>query len=76
MANAILMTGDKEFKLTARGCDFTLSFDAERNEWVMHTVNAMVHAYNRGHAIPKFFASLADVEAKYKSWRGIAALAA
>jgi hypothetical protein len=76
MAHAIVMTGEKEFKLTARGCDFTLVFDVQRNEWAMYTVNAMVRAYNRGYAIPKFFATLAEVEAKYKAWRGIAVLAA
>lgn len=76
MANAIMMTGDKEFFLVARGAEMTLKFEAARGEWVMYTVNAAVKAWNRGFAIPKFFRSLEEVEAKYKTWRGIAALAA
>jgi hypothetical protein len=74
MANAIMMTAEKTFTLTARGCDMTLTFDPVYGKWVMYSVNAMVRAYNRGFATPKFFATLADVEAKYKAWRGIAAL--
>lgn len=73
--NAIMMTANKTFTLTARGNDMTLSFDEKREEWVMYTVNAAVRAWNRGFATPKFFKTLADVEAKYKAWRGIAALA-
>lgn len=76
MANAIMMTGENEFFLIARGAEMTLKRDEVRGEWVMYTVNAMVQAYNRGFATPKFFHSLAEVEAKYKTWRGIAALAA
>lgn len=53
MAHEIVMTGDKEIKLTARGCDFTLVFDVHRNQWAMYTVNAMVRTYNRGYAISK-----------------------
>jgi hypothetical protein len=74
MANAIQKTGDNEYKLMARGCDFTLTFDAKSKKWEMYTVNASVRAYNNGYAIPKFFDSLDEVEAKYKSWRGIKAL--
>lgn len=74
MANAIIQTGEKEFQLTARGNEFTLSFNANRDQWQMMTVNAAVRAWNRGFAIPKFFATLEEVEAKYKAWRGIVAL--
>lgn len=76
MANAILMTGTNEFLLVARGAEMTLKRDEKRGEWAMYTVNAAVKAWNRGYAVPKFFRSLEEVEAKYKTWRGIAALAA
>ena len=48
----------------------------KRWEWVMYTNNAVNDAWNNGHAIPKYFASLEAVETKYKSWRGVATLLA
>jgi hypothetical protein len=35
-----------------------------------------VRAWNNGYAIPKRFGNLAEVESKYKTWRGVAALLA
>lgn len=70
---AIELNADGSYALRANGCDMTLR--REGDQWVMYSLNAMVRAYRNGYAIPKFFASLADVEAKYKAWRGIAALA-
>jgi hypothetical protein len=74
--NAIIQTGAKEYKLTARGNEFTLRFDDIFGQWAMYTVNAAVRAWNRGFAIPKFFDTLEDVERAYKSWKGIVALVA
>lgn len=76
MKNVIIQTADKEFNLVSRGNDFTLRFEPTYGKWAMYTVNAMVKAYNRGYATPKFFATLEEVESKYKAWRGIVALAA
>lgn len=74
MATAIQMINANEYKLTARGCDYTLKLEGDR--WAIYVVNAAVRAWNRGFATPKFFANLSEVEAKYKAWRGIAALTA
>ena len=74
MANVIQMIDDKTFFLKARGCEMTLT--RTDDGWTMSTVNAVVRAWNNGFAIPKRFADLAEVEANYKTWRGIAALAA
>jgi hypothetical protein len=72
MKNVIQMISNTEFKLTRGGHEMTLK--KEGAEWAMYTVNAMVKAYNRGFAMPKYFRSLDEVENKYKSWRGIATL--
>lgn len=72
MRNAIEMVDANTFRLVARGNDMTLSRTVDG--WTMTTVNASVRAWNRGFAIPKRFADLAEVEANYKTWRGIAAL--
>lgn len=53
----------------------TMTLIRSGDEWAMYTVNAVVRAYNRGVAMPKYFPTLEAVEAKYKTWRGIAALA-
>ena len=74
MANAIQMIDENTFRLVARGSEMTLARVADG--WTMSTVNAAVRAWNRGFAIPKHFATLADVEAKYKTWRGVAELIA
>lgn len=72
MASAIQMVSKDEYKLQSRGCCFTLK--REGNQWAMYAVNAAVRAWNRGFAVPKYFDNLEAVEAKYKSWRGIAEL--
>lgn len=68
----IMQLDDNTFELTARGAVMTLTREGDR--WVMYTVNAVVRAYRNGYATPKYFGSLVDVEAKYKTWRGVAAL--
>lgn len=73
MKNVIQMISDTEFKLTRGGHQMTLKM--EQGLWAMYTVNAAVRAWNRGHAFPKYFATLDEVESNYKSWRGIATLA-
>jgi hypothetical protein len=73
MANNIIKVNDQHFKLTARGSEMNLKF--EDGWWVMYTVNATVRAFRRGFAIPKFHKTLKDVEDKYKTWAGIAAIA-
>lgn len=70
--SVIEQVGDNTFRMTRGAHDMTLTREDDR--WVMYTVNPVVRAYNRGFATPKFFATLADVEAKYKSWRGVGAL--
>ena len=72
MASPIQMVDENTFKLNTRGCEMTLKRDGDG--WEMYTVNAAVKAWNRGVAIPKFFATLAEVEAKYKTWSGISSL--
>lgn len=72
MATAIQMITADEFKLSARGCDYTLKREGDR--WAMYVVNAAVRAWNRGFAIPKYFPDLGEVEKKYKAWRGIVSM--
>lgn len=71
---AITMISSTEFNLEKGGHNMTLTQVSDG--WEMATVNAAVRAYNNGYAIPKHFPTLQAVENKYKSWRGIAALAA
>ena len=68
----IQQTGDSTFNMQRGAHDMTLTKEGDR--WVMYTVNPAVRAWNRGFATPKFFPTLAAVEAKYKSWRGVSAL--
>lgn len=74
MATAIIKINDHHFKRETPGTTMDLMF--ERDQWAMYTVNATVRAYNRGIATPKFFKDLKAVEDKYKTWKGIVALAA
>lgn len=74
MKNIIQVIDANTYHLVARGSEMTLT--RTDDGWSMSTVNAAVRAWNRGFAIPKRFADLAEVEAKYKTWRGIAALLA
>ena len=70
--NEIIQVSDNKYTLRAYGSDMTLIKEADR--WAMYTVNAAVRAHNNGYAIAKYFGTLELVEAKYKSWRGIALL--
>ena len=63
---------DNQFFVKAYGNEMTLI--KTMDGWEMCTVNATVRAYNNGFAIPKFFRTLKEVEAKYKSWKGISKL--
>lgn len=72
MKNVIQMIDDNTFRLVARGSEMTL--ERADDGWTMTTINASVRAWNNGFAFPKRFANLAEVEANYKTWRGIEAL--
>lgn len=72
MKNIIEQIDANTFKLNARGNEMTLK--RYRTGWEMYVVNAAVRAWNRGYAIPKYFDTLEEVEAKYKTWSGIVAL--
>ena len=80
MKNTIIMKSETEFTLNTRGMGMTLTKGTNPTtdavEWRMVVCNASNRAYNRGMPMPKFFKSLEGVEAKYKSWRGIALLVA
>lgn len=71
----IEQVNEQEFKLKVRGHNMTLRFNNQYKCWQMFTMNASVKAYNNGISFPKDFDSLEAVEAAYKSWKGIAALA-
>ena len=73
--NHFIQTGPDTYFLKTRGAEMTLEKKAD-NRWVMYTVNAVVRAWRGGFPVGREFSSLADVEANYKTWRGIAALAA
>ena len=70
---SIQQLDDNTFTLTSRGHLMTLKRDAVFG-WVMFTDNASTRAWCSLGA--KYFDSLAQVEAHYKSWRGIALLIA
>ena len=72
--NNIIKVNDRHYKLTARGSEMNLKLDDE-GYWVMYTVNASVRAWSRGIPMPKSHKSLEEVEQRYKTWAGIAALA-
>jgi hypothetical protein len=61
-----------EFNLVKGGHDMTLTLG--KWGWEMTTFNACTRAYNNGFGGFRRFKSLAEVEAAYKSWRGISAL--
>lgn len=60
------------YSLTARGSRMVL--EQTPKGWVMKTRNASTRVWGMGGESWKDFASLIEVEAHYKSWRGIAAL--
>ena len=70
--NAIEMQGENRFVLNSRGSEMVLFL--RNNLWIMHTKNASTRAWSNGVASVREFQSLVEVEAKYKSWRGISAL--
>ncbi len=72
-SNYINMLSSTKYYLESRGNKMTLV--KEGDEWAMYVVNASVRAWRRGYAIPRYFASLDEVEKKYKTWRGISQLA-
>lgn len=73
MNNCIQMISPSKFRLKTRGNDFTLTIKP-CGTCEMIVLNAAVKAYRNGHAIPREFNSLKEVEDQYKSWRGISDL--
>lgn len=68
--NAIQMVNEKTFTLINRGHEMTLL--KIEDGWEMWTSNAATRAWRM--MIPKFFETLKDVEAHYKSWKGVSEL--
>jgi hypothetical protein len=64
--------GDNRYFLEARGTKMTL--EPFRKGWRMKVVNAATRVWGLGGESWKEFDTLAEVESKYKSWRGIASL--
>lgn len=73
MAN-IKVIGKDTYELNARGQRMVLA-PSERG-WRMTTQSAMTRAHSLGGASVKEFDNLMQVEAHYKSWRGLSALIA
>ena len=69
----ITMVSLNKFTTSVRGHNFTIERMPTGIWWVI-VVNASVHAYNGGVAMPKEFDTLEEVEARYKSLRGISEL--
>jgi hypothetical protein len=72
MNNVITENKDGSYSLTSRGNQFTLIHTCD--QWQMWTNNAATRAWNRGGPSLRVFDTLEQVEAAYKSWRGIVAL--
>lgn len=69
----IIQTAEKTFTTSnGRGTTMTLSYNEVCGYWQMMSDNAAVQAYRTLGV--KIFSSLKEVEQKYKTWRGIAAL--
>lgn len=67
----IIQTGNNTYEMSIRGAHMTLTYrPSVCGNWEMTTINAAALAWNRI-VMPKNFKTLAEVEAKYKSWRGI-----
>ena len=60
------------FRLNWRGNEMTLQ-KVGPDHWEMATSNASSRAWNRGYPSVRRFATLDEVEAHYKSWKGIKA---
>jgi hypothetical protein len=71
----IQQISNTEYRLTKGNHQMTLLLSPS-GSWEMMTSNPATRAWNR--LLPSFrrFGSLAEVEQAYKSWRGIASLAA
>lgn len=68
----IQQINDTTYSLDARGSHMVL--EQTKSGWRMKTRNAATRVWGLGGESWKDFDSLAEVEAKYKSWKGIAAL--
>jgi hypothetical protein len=68
----IQQLGDTSYSIEARGSRMVL--EQTKKGWRVRTRNAATRVWGLGGESSKDFDSLADVEAKYKSWKGIAAL--
>lgn len=69
----IIQTGEKTFTTTnGKGTSLTLKWNERLGWWEVMSDNAAVRAY-RSLGV-KIFRSLNEVEAKYKTFRGISAL--
>lgn len=69
----IIQTGEKTYSTTnGRGTSMTLSYNHIIGHWQVVSDNAAVRAYRAGGC--KIFRTLPEVEAAYKTWRGISAL--
>ena len=66
----IQIVSPTQFKPTNRGCEMTL-VQQTQGHWEMRSINASTRAYHRGIPMAKVFNTLEEVEAKYKSWKGI-----
>lgn len=74
-STGIIQVGNNSFVLAIRGATMALNKDDD-GYWRMRTDNAAARAWNRGMTSLRTFRSLEEVEKHYKSWRGIATLAA
>lgn len=63
---------DTRYSVEARGSRMVL--EQTKKGWRVKTRNAATRVWGLGGESWKDFDSLAEVEAKYKSWKGIAAL--
>jgi hypothetical protein len=70
--STIEQVGTNSYALKTRGISMML--EPYKSGWRMKTNSAATRALSMGGESWKDFTSLADVEANYKSWRGIAAL--
>lgn len=69
----ILQIGEKTFSTdNGRGTKLILKWSEAGSYWMIMADNATVRAYRTMGV--KIFHSLAEVEQKYKTWRGISAL--
>ncbi|MGO4801161.1 hypothetical protein ACEN2T_17925 [Pseudomonas sp. W22_MBD1_FP4] len=68
----IQQINETSYALDARGSRMVL--EQIHSGWRMKTRNAATRVWGLGGESWKEFRSLAEVEAKYKSWKGIAAL--